>query len=197
MKTKLFANEAFPSPLKNSEFVLEPLHPNHVYLDYEAVMASKTFLRLWSMSDWPSDNFTLEDNRRDLQMHFQEFSTHLAYTYTILSPDLRICLGCVYLNPIERIKRLSVKERNDLSHYSAFVRFWLRQNLQETEKELSIFRTIIYWFKKSWNGNSIIYSCNRLLISTNKMFQDAGLKILLELSHPNRDELLWYLPEEM
>ncbi len=196
MKAKLFAAESIPRFLETSEFALEPLHPDHVILDYDAVMSSKSFLRRWSCSDWPADDFSLGENREDLRRHSQEFSDQLAYTYTILSPDRSTCLGCIYLNLLERIEPLNDQERNLLSSKSAFVRFWLRRTLQESERELSIFRTIVSWFKQEWKANGVLYSCNRQVPATIKLFDATGLKIWLELSYPNRDELLWYLPEE-
>ncbi len=196
MKTRLFTTEKVPRFLETSEFVLEPLHPDHVVLDYDAVMSSKSFLRRWSYSDWPTDDFSLGDNREDLRRHSQEFFAQLAFTYTILSPDRSTCLGCIYLNPIESIQPVNDQERNLLSSKSAFLRFWLRQTLQESARELSIFCTIAFWVKQEWKVNEILFSCNKQVPATIKMFHAAGLKIWLELRCPNRDELLWFLPEE-
>lgn len=55
-------NVNIPKYLSTRNCFLEPLSTDHLQLDYEAVMESKNFLRLWSKSTWPDDHFQLEDN---------------------------------------------------------------------------------------------------------------------------------------
>ena len=50
-------DEVVPEKLESDEFILLPLMPAHVEMDYEAVMASQEMLRLWSGSEWPSGWF--------------------------------------------------------------------------------------------------------------------------------------------
>ena len=83
------------------DMVLEPLSSRHVELDYEAVMESKELLRRWSMSDWPRDGFTIEENAADLIRHEAEHFDRVAFTYTVLNPAATECFGCVYINPLD------------------------------------------------------------------------------------------------
>ena len=89
-------NTIVPKGLPTEEFHLRPLRVSDAEIDYAAVMKSKSMLRLMSQSGQPQDGFTLEMNRKDLQEHEQEHDEGIAFTYTVLSPTERTCLGCVY-----------------------------------------------------------------------------------------------------
>ncbi len=47
--------------------------------DFQAVMASKKDLRIWSNSTWPEDDFSSESNKEDLLYHVEDNKTHAAY----------------------------------------------------------------------------------------------------------------------
>jgi hypothetical protein len=70
-----------PLGLETSEFVLEPLGPEHNELDYDA----------WTSS---------MENRSDLQRHADDFRTRTGFTYTVLDPAGRDVIGCVYIYPL-------------------------------------------------------------------------------------------------
>ena len=89
-----------PATLLTDAFLLEPLTPVHTALDHAALMESKQFLRRWSGSPWPADDFSLADNRADLAEHDEEHRRRVAFTYTVLAPDRSRCLGCVYIKPL-------------------------------------------------------------------------------------------------
>ena len=89
-----------PEEIRVDGGILKPLSPEHAERDYHAVMANREHLqRTLAWGDWPRADFTLEQNRRDVARHWLEFQGHAGYTYTLLSPDRRRCLGCVYLEP--------------------------------------------------------------------------------------------------
>ena len=49
-----------PAGLETHEFRLRPLRASDAQLDFDAVIASREFLRVWEQSDWPADDFTVE-----------------------------------------------------------------------------------------------------------------------------------------
>jgi len=170
---------------------LEPLSPDHLLLDYEAVMESKIFLRSWSKSNWPDDHFQLEDNLEDLKNHDREHQHQIAYTYTILSPDKKHCFGCVYINPIQRITPVTEKERVILEQRPATVRFWTRNSIQNTSKENIILNDLISWFTEIWEMKDVLFSCNKKVPLQIALFRKNGLTLWLELQQSSRHELLW------
>ena len=89
-----------PTLLTTERVRLEPLAPRHTERDHAAFMSSREHLRATlNWGEWPRADMTLEENRADLQRHWEEFLRREAYAYTVLSPDGTRCLGCVYINP--------------------------------------------------------------------------------------------------
>ena len=63
--------------------------------DYAAVMRDIPMLRAWSNQDWPTPEFTKDENLVDLVRHDREQQEGVALTYSVLS-DGRV-VGCVYV----------------------------------------------------------------------------------------------------
>jgi hypothetical protein len=76
-----------PATTTIDEFFLEPLTTDHVELDYAAVMDTREWLREWSGSTWPADDFTVDENREDLARHQREHEEGVAFTFTVLRSD--------------------------------------------------------------------------------------------------------------
>src|SRR4051812_30511543 len=95
------ADAVVPAGLVTAEFTLEPLNASHVERDYDAFITSRPRLNLWSGDTWPHAGFTLAENLDDLNGHDAEHRDGVAFTYTVLAPDAALCLGCVYINPLD------------------------------------------------------------------------------------------------
>jgi hypothetical protein len=80
--------------------VLTRLTAAHAGRDHAALMASVAYLRRWSDSDWPADDFSLAENREELGWHDEEHEARIAFTYSVLDESERRVLGCVYLRPL-------------------------------------------------------------------------------------------------
>lgn len=81
-------------------FVLARLTAAHAERDHAALMASVAYLRRWSDSDWPADDFSVAENREELGWHDEEHEARIAFTYSALDASERRVLGCVYLRPL-------------------------------------------------------------------------------------------------
>lgn len=85
--------------LKTDAFVLQPLHPRHVEMDYKACMDNREHLRAsLGWGGWPQDDMTLEGDRGDLERHYGEFERDEAYAFAVLAPSLEEITGCVYID---------------------------------------------------------------------------------------------------
>ena len=124
-----------PDRLASGRFVLVPLTPSHVELDYAAVMASRVMLRSWAGGSWPADDFTVQGNLEDLQRHDREHRERIAFTYTVLSADESLCLGCVYIKPLAMFEAGDSADLTPADR-AATTRFWVRQpDVNGTEEE--------------------------------------------------------------
>jgi hypothetical protein len=129
-----------PSCLETEKFRLRMLVTEDVEKDYEAVMSSREYLRsiLDPLDDdtWPEEDMTLEVCLRDLKRHEDDFANRRAFTYTVVSLDEAICLGCIYINPSE------VKE------YDVEVYFWARQSELANGLEDYLYQVVKTWIKE-------------------------------------------------
>ncbi len=140
-----------PAELHTADFTLTPLTPAHVELDYTAVVSSREMLRQWSGSPWPEDDFSLEDNLRDLEWHDREHRERIAFTYTILNPAQDECLGCVYIRPLSDILPAA-------PDYHAIVRFWTRQSTQKGPLERRLLEALCAWLHSdAWAFERILF----------------------------------------
>jgi len=84
---------------------LRPIRAGDVDLDYPAVMGSRE--RLWSMFGmpwgWPPADMSYEDDHADLARHEREIESHESFNYAVFDADETALLGCVYVDPPERV----------------------------------------------------------------------------------------------
>ena len=92
-----------PTTLVTEHFVLEPLGPEHNESDHAAWTSSIAHIRTtpgYPDGSWPpAEGMSLEANRADLERHRADFAARRGFTFTVLEPDSRQVIGCVYLYP--------------------------------------------------------------------------------------------------
>jgi len=183
------ANQPVPESGETSELLLLPLTTAHVELDYEALMESKEMLRLWSQSAWPSDDFTPEDNLEDLRQHEQEHLRRVAFTYTVLDPTGKRCLGCVYIHPLPAKVLKSVAKSSLASgrdRCAASVRFWVRQSRLADGLDRRLLAGLREWFEKEWPFDFVFFRTSALYKYQQSIFLEAGMRLTCEMADPNR-----------
>jgi len=183
--------EPVPQGFTGDFFRMEPLHPRHVELDYAAVMSTKQFLRAWSNSPWPQDDFTIEDNRKDLEWHYDEFVQQIAFTYTVLSPHGDTCIGCVYINPISRISEASAAEIVLLNQHPVVCTWWLIHSLHGAYQEQSFFKRLAAWLKTKWQFPEVLFANNPHTPHQAAIYRENGLQLWLTLEKKSRYQQLW------
>jgi len=98
----------FVAPVRaqvDAEHHLRPIHPDDTEIDMIAVMGSRE--RLWSIYGepwgWPPATMTADDDRSDLARHAEEMTRNESFNYALFPSDESALLGCVYIDPPERI----------------------------------------------------------------------------------------------
>ncbi len=183
--------DPIPTHVAGTGFCFEVLHPSHVELDFDALMKNKEFLRRWSNSNWPEDEFTLEDNLRDLEWHFDEFKELTAFTYTILNHSKTQCWGCIYIRPVVSIQSLSPDDLRELQPYQFFVSYWVIAGINNTAMENQIFTTLLDWLLTEWHFPSVLFASNRQISEQNKLYQNNKMALYLEIEANIRYQLFW------
>lgn len=146
-----------PESLRTERLLLRPLRASDAALDYDAVMSDPAALRRWSQAGWPADDFTLEENRADLERHEREHREGVAFTFTVLSPDGTRCLGCVYIQPV----RAEVLPHLPSSQWPAQVAFWVRASEVASELDRHLLATLRDWFAADWRFDLVLFAVAR------------------------------------
>ena len=143
-----FVPPAFVVPLglETSEFVLEPLRPEHNEQDYDAWTSSMEHIHTtpgWEESRWPRE-MTPDENRADLQRHADDFRNRRGFTYTVLDPASRDVIGCVYIYPVSG-------GDNDAVALS-----WVRASHAYLDTPLA--RAVSDWLASAWPFGTVEYA---------------------------------------
>jgi hypothetical protein len=141
-----FVPAAFEPPrtLVTEAFELEPLGPEHNESDYDAWTSSIEHIRAspgYGDRSWPKP-MTLDENLRDLEMHAGHFAERRGFTYTVLDPQTRHVIGCVYIYPDEIA--------------DASVRSWVRATHAELDQPLR--RVVADWLDHEWPFEHVDYA---------------------------------------
>lgn len=173
-------NSNAPAGFQTKKLVLAPLKTAHVEIDFEAVVSSRELLRIWSQSDWPSDDFTLADNREDLARHESEHNDSEAFTYTIMSPDGTECLGCVYIEPLP-------EKFDDMfeGKSASMTRFWVRQSELANDLDQMLLTYLRKWFEHEWPFEHTLFVTATEDQRQTELFVQSGLVARpdIELDH--------------
>jgi hypothetical protein len=135
-----------PIGLETPQFVLEPLGPEHNERDYDAWTSSMEHIRStpgWADSRWPRE-MTLDENRTDLDRHADDFRRRTGFTYTVLDPDSRDVIGCVYIYPLTDSK------------YDARAQSWVRAS--QAELDVPLWRAVSDWLASDWPLRNVEYA---------------------------------------
>jgi RimJ/RimL family protein N-acetyltransferase len=135
---------AVPTQYAGDGFRLEPLGPEHNERDHEAWMSSIDHIRStpgFEDWDWPTP-MSLDDNRKDLEQHAQEFRDRVGFTYSILDGDTVI--GCVYIYPSHE------------DGYDAKVRSWVTAS--RAEMDTVVWLSLSTWLTTEWPFRHLDYA---------------------------------------
>ena len=135
-----------PLGIETSEFVLEPLGPEHNAADYDAWTSSMEHIAAtpgFPWGTWPRE-MTQDENRADLERHAEDFRRRKGFTYTVLDPASRDVIGCVYIYPARD------------TAYVAQARSWARQS--HAHLDTALWRAVSEWLAADWPFADVDYA---------------------------------------
>lgn len=173
-------SEPVPDELRTADLLLRMLSPEHVHMDYEAVMESQEQLRRFSAGSWPAPDFTLEQNIGDLEEHEREHHERVAFTYTVMNPKGTRCEGCVYINPwTDALSHRHINATVDdvtFGEHEAVVTFWVRTSGFERGLDRQLLDGLLGWFDAEWSFSKITCMTNDGLERQMELMEEAGLE---------------------
>jgi hypothetical protein len=87
---------------------------------------------------------TREENCADLQRHADDFRARRGFTYTVLDPEARDVIGCVYIYPAPD------------SDGNAVVHSWVRKS--DAHLDAPLWRTVSDWLESDWPFAGVDYA---------------------------------------
>jgi hypothetical protein len=136
-----------PLLLETERFRMRPLDVNDVVKDYDAVMSSRE--HLWQMFGeawgWPRADLTLEQDRKDLDWHQDEFERRSSFAYEVMSPDERRLLGCVYIDPPTK------------RGFDAEVAWWVRMSELDSGLDEALGAALRNWLASEWPFTKVAF----------------------------------------
>ncbi|HEU5418678.1 MAG TPA: N-acetyltransferase [Streptosporangiaceae bacterium] len=135
-----FVPDDFTAPeyLEAAGFYLEPLGPQHNDADYRAWTTSMDHIRRspgFRDGNWPHP-MTLAENRGDLERHAADFAGRRGFTYTVLDPQSRDVIGCLYIYPAKE------------AGHDAEVSSWVRAD--HASRDASLRTAVREWLRSDW-----------------------------------------------
>jgi hypothetical protein len=134
-----------PSGFETAEFRVRPITVADAEKDYEAVMESIEIIHSSFLDDsWPTESFTLDENRRDLAAKERKSERRHSFTYTVVSLDESRVLGCVYIN-------------KGIRGPDAAVFMWVRRSVHDAGLDSLLEAAVRDWMEADWPFEWIVY----------------------------------------
>ena len=161
-------------------FIVRPLMPSDVVLDYEAVTSSREFLYDWEQDPpYPPEDFSVEDNLEDLEQMDSQHRCGTRYTYTVMNAEETEVLGCIYLLPNDdrmyRTAKVTSHDGTDLSSVDATVSFWVRVSTWEDGFERTLLAAVLKWLRDDWSLERPVIMTNAKLDHQISTIKSLGL----------------------
>ena len=129
-----------PTLVEGDGFVLKPLGPDVMKLDYDAYMSSIEHLqKTFSFSDrWPREGLTLEDAVKDMDNEQERFQSRKSFAYAVLTPEQDREIGSFYVRPSSK------------QGYDAAIRMWVTQADFDAGVEDKLYAWGKTWIETEW-----------------------------------------------
>ena len=161
-------------------FIVRPLVPSDVALDYDAVMSSREFLFHWEQDPpYPPEDFSVQDNLEDLEKMDSAHRDGSRYTYIVMNADETEALGCIYLLPNDdrfyATAEVTSHDGTDLSSVDALVSFWVRPSTWKDGFERLVLDAVLGWLRHEWSLKRPVIVTNEYLDHQMATIESLGL----------------------
>lgn len=177
-----------PAELRTNEFLLRPIVAADAERDYEAVMASREYLRPWEQTGWPADDFTVEANRADVAKLERWHAAGERFTYTVLDPTGTQCLGCVYIAPtgapLFARKQIAAIDGARWSEYAVAVHFWVRTSRLADGLDRRLLDALGPWLEDDWQIARHLVVTNEQVEQQVSLIESTNRRLRFRLTDP-------------
>ncbi|MHA2168780.1 MAG: hypothetical protein ACXAB7_02605 [Candidatus Kariarchaeaceae archaeon] len=164
-----------PRELRRKAFKIRQLLTTDVEKDYEAVMATQEKHLKNTEGRWPKEGFSLNENLKDLERHQKMHGEEKEFTFTVMSPDESLCLGCIYINPLGKELKVKFQDRNWSMDHVAILYYWLRPDYSGGDYEQNFVDELVRWMKDDWDFSQVFFSGKHASEPELEFLENAGL----------------------
>ena len=153
-----------PTLVETSGFIIKPLGPKLMEIDFVAYMSSiehlqKTFTRGTS---WPHEGLDMDDALLDMQTEERRFNQRESFAYAVLTPDGKTELGCVYVYPSKK------------AGFDAVIRLWVTQEQYDLGFDATLYSWTQRWIETTWPFETPAYPGRAISWSDWESVPEAG-----------------------
>lgn len=136
-----------PVVAETGNFVLVPLGPELVEIDFQAYMSSiehlqQTFTR---STRWPREGITAAEAMQDMETEEARFKARESFAFAVLTPDRSRERGSVYVYP------------STVAGYDAVVTMWVTKSDYDAGFDAELYAWVTGWIEKDWPFESVAY----------------------------------------
>jgi hypothetical protein len=173
--------------LETIDFVVHRQRISDNELDFDAVMSSKEILREWSDSEWPENDFSLEQNGQDIAEHIADHEQNSDYGFSIFTPSEDRLLGSLYLNAVGPLLEIYPTDPMTLARLLEFdvrIEYWLRAGVSP-DLELRFVRAVIKWLEDAWWFERPVFGSRKDMTSRRNLYAELGMTEVAALLSAN------------
>jgi RimJ/RimL family protein N-acetyltransferase len=179
----------FPPPerLDVGPVHLRPITPADAAADRAALLDTRLALRAHTGSEWPPDDWSLADNRADLQDDHNRHATGEAFTFTMLETRSAQVVGCLYLWPAaEQLTRYGADAATveGLGISTTSVEWWLRPPWDAGPFEKQLVAAVRQWLESEWCFPRTVWPVREREARQARVLHEVGLRRLLTFDSP-------------
>lgn len=170
------AKAPLPTGLTTEQLLLRPLRPSDADQDF-AAMQDRWDTKAWADLTWAG-------NYAALIHHEQEHLSREAFTFTVMDPTNRTCLGSVYLEPLANF--VPTDQRAALTALAipltaAAVRYWIRDTYRQSGLSAHLLSTLLPWFHNAWKLPPCIFHTRPDDADQTQLYPALGFQPVLDL----------------
>jgi RimJ/RimL family protein N-acetyltransferase len=172
-----------PERLEVGPVHLRPITPADAEADLEALLATRSELRVHTGSEWPPDDWSLADNHADLEDDRDRHAAGEAFTFTMVETRSAQVVGCLYLWPAaEQLTRYGAEAATveALGMSTTSVEWWLRPPWGEGPFERLLVTAVRQWLEDEWRFPRAVWPVRECETRQAHVLQEVGLRRLSE-----------------
>lgn len=185
------AHADVPCGLTTDTFIVRPITVADAERDYAAVVESREYLRTWEQSAWPADDFTVDENRADVEMLEQRHVNGDAFTYTVTDPAGEECLGCVYMMAttagMYAGARITPHTERQWIDYEAAIYYWVRKSQVGTAMDRLLLDVLRNWLADEWTFDGHLFVTNDEFTQQRELFEATDLECRFTVEERGKD----------